>query len=227
MTPRAPHVPVGVLFSVRVGDVTVMSSAVSSHRSGQRWEAELRWIFCFLFFKTNALAVESLMRMRTLENKWPRKKRAESPDCALTHRFSSWTQRIYKFSLVQARKQPHGPATKRWRYVSPESRLLIVRKSPKFNVFLMYERRLDIALAFIAIAVSPLLLECGHTTTCEVSLTQWFYRFIELLFTVGKYLKRIRFITSKSDVWWVNASFFFLNLCCLSLFLTLDGKSKL
>lgn len=64
----------------------------------------------------------------------------------------------------------------------------------------MYERRLDIALAFIAIAVSPLLLECGHTTTCEVSLTQWFYRLIELLFTVGKYLKRIRFITSKSDV---------------------------
>lgn len=49
--------------------------------------------FVFCFFKTNALAVESLMRMRTLENKWPRKKRAESPDCALTHRFSSWTQR--------------------------------------------------------------------------------------------------------------------------------------
>lgn len=64
----------------------------------------------------------------------------------------------------------------------------------------MYERRLDIAVAFIAIVVSPLLLECKPTTTCEVSVTQWFYRFIELLFIVGKYLKKIRFITSKSDV---------------------------
>lgn len=207
MTPRAPHVPVGVLFFCQGGwcdgDVVgrVLPPLGTEMRSGTEMD--------FFFFLNKRPRGRVINANENFRKQMTPQKRAESPDCALTHRFSSWTQRIYKFSLVQARKQPHGPATKRWRYVSPESRLLIVRKSPKFNVFLMYERRLDIAVAFIAIAVSPLLLDCRHTTTCEVSLTQWFYRFIELLFIVGKYLKRIRFITSKSDVWWVNASFFF------------------
>lgn len=35
--------------------------------------------------------------------------------------------------------------------------------------FLMYERRLDIAVAFIAVVVCPLRLECAE---CKVGLTQ-------------------------------------------------------
>lgn len=40
----------------------------------------------------------------------------------------------------------------------------------------MYERRLGIAVVFIAVMVSPLVVECRLTTVCEVSLTLCYCR---------------------------------------------------
>lgn len=100
--------------------------------------------------------------------------------CALRRRASAAeSRRKHPITFPLARK-------KTLTHCSPESRPFMTRAC-ELDDFWMYERALGIAVALIAVAVSPLLVEGGQTSRCEVSSRQVFYS----LTTVGKPLSML------------------------------------